>query len=207
MPLLLGVIWIATRSGEFLVVDRPSRSDVILVLGGDRGDARYRRALELLKAGYGSRVVVNRDASYRRFGETQADRLRRYVAATAGNLADRISVCGIAADSTVTEAVESAGCLDALGASSALIVTSEYHTRRALSTFATMTPERQWSVAAVREPEQFGLRWWARRSWTLTSALEWEKLLWWQLERQFVGDDGGGARVNTGVPPRLQGSS
>ncbi len=44
-------VWLAFYSGRFLVVDRPQKSDAIVVLGGDWDDVRYWRVRELLRDG------------------------------------------------------------------------------------------------------------------------------------------------------------
>jgi uncharacterized SAM-binding protein YcdF (DUF218 family) len=184
------------RAGAFLVVDQPRTSDVIVVLGGDENNLRYQKALELLAGGYGRQVLINANNSYRFFGKTEADHIRANIARSAGAFADRISTCDMAADSTVSEAAEMARCLEQAGARSALIVTSAYHTRRALSTFKTLLPAYEWSAAAVEEPRQFGTDWWKSVSWTKTSLLEWEKLLWWHfVERWHEGE----ARASAGA--------
>jgi hypothetical protein len=38
-------------SGRWLVVDQPTRADVIVVLDGDSNDVRFWRAVNLLRAG------------------------------------------------------------------------------------------------------------------------------------------------------------
>src|SRR5438270_11315258 len=55
---LLGlfVLWLVASSGRFLVVDKPQKADVILVLAGET-DRRPARGVELLDQGYGTRPV------------------------------------------------------------------------------------------------------------------------------------------------------
>ena len=67
--------------------------------------------------------------------------------------------------STMDEAAQAGRCLDAVGARSVLVVTSEYHTRRALSVFRHVFPDRSIGVAGAVEPDQFGVRWWRHRQW------------------------------------------
>lgn len=50
---------IAFRSGNYLVVNHPERSDVIVVLAGDHNDLRYWRGLQLLREHYGRRMLVD----------------------------------------------------------------------------------------------------------------------------------------------------
>jgi uncharacterized SAM-binding protein YcdF (DUF218 family) len=61
-----------------------------------------------------------------------------------------------------------------------LLVTSDYHTRRALSTFNRVLP-RDYSIAAVFDAREFGVQWWRHREWAKMNFDEWLKLIWWEL--------------------------
>jgi hypothetical protein len=91
-----------------------------------------------------------------------------------------ISVCPIQGLSTKAEAAEAAACLGNLGAHSVLLVTSEFHTRRALSTFRKEQPKFIFHVTAAYDPTQFGERWWLHRQWAKTNLDEWLRLVWWE---------------------------
>ena len=71
-------------------------------------------------------------------------------------------------------------CLDTVDARSVLVVTSEYHTRRALSVFRHTFPGRSIGVAGAIEPDQFGVLWWRHREWAKVTLNEWARLLWWE---------------------------
>jgi len=62
-----------------------------------------------------------------------------------------------------------------------LLVTSDYHTRRALSTFRKKAPGIEWTVASLSDPTEFGVKWWQRREWAKTLVGEWERVVWWHL--------------------------
>ena len=47
------------QAGPALVVNQPQRSDVILLLAGDENDTRYWKGIELLRAGYAPRMLVD----------------------------------------------------------------------------------------------------------------------------------------------------
>ncbi|MBV9609559.1 MAG: YdcF family protein, partial [Acidobacteria bacterium] len=66
-------------------------------------------------------------------------------------------------------------------AQSVMLVTSDYHTRRALAVFRKRLPNHIFYVAGASNPYLFGRRWWEHREWAKTTAMEWEKLLWWEL--------------------------
>jgi uncharacterized SAM-binding protein YcdF (DUF218 family) len=180
--ILLAAIFLIVQSGSDLILDHPERSDAILVLGGDRNDVRYWRGLELLRAGYGRRMVLDEGAELI-FGRTYAEHAAEFVVRTAGEQAPNISVCVIQEDSTLRETVDADKCLAQLQPPPhrVLIVTSDYHTRRAFSTFRKRLPQYRWSVAAAYDYQVFGLPWWKQREWAKITLTEWQKLLWWEL--------------------------
>ncbi|HJU12425.1 MAG TPA: YdcF family protein, partial [Candidatus Binataceae bacterium] len=104
---------------------------------------------------------------------------------SAGDLAGRVHVCPIRADSTRGEAEYIRACLERLHPRSVLIVTSDYHTRRALSIARRMMPQYRWSVAASSDPASFGPQWWKHREWAKINFLEWQRLLWWELAERW----------------------
>lgn len=179
---LLAIIFAAVCvvcAARFLVVDKPVRSDVIVVLNGDRSDYRYSRGLELLKAHYGKTMLVDESTDFTLFGRTPVDLEQEFLQRSGA--ANGVSVCPMQGDSTRDETRFVARCLEPLGAKSVLIVTSDYHTRRAYSVFRHLLPKYQWSVASVHDPKVFGANWWGNREWAKYTVTEWSKLLWWEL--------------------------
>jgi hypothetical protein len=96
-----------------------------------------------------------------------------------------VSVCPIDGLSTKDESKDAEKCIAREGAKSVLIVTSDFHTRRALSIFRKKIPAHAYSVAAARNDEQFGARWWTHRQWAKTFFDEWLRLIWWKLVDQW----------------------
>ena len=82
----------------------------------------------------------------------------------------------IPALSTREEVGGAGGCLRPLGAHSRLLVTSDFHPRRALSSFHREFPDLKVSVAAVYDPTEFGLEWWTDREWAKNTVYEWMRL-------------------------------
>ncbi len=177
--LCAGCLWAARAGGEYLRVDEPAASDVIVVLAGDRTDLRYFKALQLQRSGLGELVLVDASTTFVKYGHSEAERSQRFIEETAGDLAPRVRVCPQQATYTAAEARAVGRCLEPLGAHRVLLVTDAYHTRRARAIFRTLLPQYQWSVAAVDNPELYGVRWWQRREWARTFLLEWEKTFWW----------------------------
>jgi hypothetical protein len=75
---------------------------------------------------------------------------------------------------------EASRCLESIGGRRVLLVTSDYHTRRALSIFSKEAPNR-YSMAAAYDPREFGVQWWRHREWSKTNLYEWMRLMWWEL--------------------------
>jgi uncharacterized SAM-binding protein YcdF (DUF218 family) len=171
------LLGLASQAARFLVVDTPVKSDVIVVLAGET-KVRPARALELLRQGLAPRVLLDAETRDLIYDQRLTDIARKY--ANGLPEADRVSVCPIAGFSTNAEAGDVSRCLQSLGAHRVLIVTSDYHTRRALAIFRHRLPQYQFNVAAARNPAEFGEAWWTHREWAKTAFDEWTKTLWWQ---------------------------
>ena len=159
------------------MVDAPQPADVILVLAGET-EIRPARALQLLQQGYGSKVVMDVPAAVKIYEFTQLQLADRYVQ----DLPQRSSVviCPTRGLSTRDELREAGQCMEREKASSVLIVTSDFHTRRALSISRHELRNLSVSVAAAHDDVQFGTRWWTHRQWAKTAVDEWLRLLWWE---------------------------
>src|SRR5215470_7753025 len=175
------VIGIATlffifTSGGFLVVNDVQHADVIVVLAGE-ANKRPARGLELLSQGYAPRMVLDVPDQVI-FGEPVLDLARGYVQKQPQG--DSVSICPIQGLSTKAESYDVKGCLANSGVHSILVVTSDYHTRRARSTFQHLFPGYRISVAAATDPIQFGRDWWRNRQWAKLNFDEWLRLVWWE---------------------------
>jgi DUF218 domain len=179
--LLLAFFLFALFAGRLLVRDHPEKSDVIVVLAGDSQDQRYRRGMELLRAGYGEHLFLDAasDSSY--FGHSPAEYAENFLKQDAGDMSAKVHVCPFEEDSTVTESRYIAKCLEPLHAHSVLLVTSDWHTARARSVLANRLPQYHWSVAAAHDDRLFGTKWWQHREWAKTTFQEWLKVVWWNM--------------------------
>src|SRR5215475_749657 len=95
-------VWEMLRSGNQLVVNHPEQSDLIVVLAGDHNDLRYWRGLELLREGYGLRMLVDAPADLS-YGRSYAQYAADFVAQTAGEKRPQIGICTVTNDSTSQE--------------------------------------------------------------------------------------------------------
>jgi len=129
---------------RLFVVEVPmEKADAIIVLGGE-ADGRPREAARLYRAGVAPLVFVT--------GIGDAATARK-VLLSAGVPPDRI-VVEAASCSTIQNADFSRPLLGKSGVKRALIVTSSFHTRRALATFRKRIPEIEFGVVETRIP------WW-----------------------------------------------
>jgi len=169
-------------SGRFLVVSEPRKSDVIVVLGGET-DQRPARGLELLNQGYAPRLILDVPAETKIYQWSQLDLAQKYVQGLPQ--AASITICPVHGLSTRAEAQDVSRCLQEAGVKSILLVTSDYHTRRAFSIFSRVLPGYDFSVAAAFDEREFGGQWWRHREWAKTNLEEWTKLIWWELVERW----------------------
>lgn len=180
---VLGVLGVLTalcaNSGGWLVVDQPEKADIILVLAGETY-TRPALALDLLHQGYAPRIVMDVPAAERIYQWTAPELAETWVRGLPEGGA--ISICPIHALSTRDESHEAQACLLRGGpVKQVLIVTSDFHTRRARSIFQHEVPGLQFSLAAARNSSVFGTKWWTQREWAKTNLYEWTRVLWWEL--------------------------
>lgn len=179
------VFFLLSRAGSFLVLDDPQRSDVIVVLEGSGDTPGFFRALHLKGEGYAGKVLLDANVNAEIFGKTEAEMAREYL--------DRIGqkateICPTVGTSLFAEAADVQRCLQRIGASSAVLVTSDFGTRRTLSVFQKRLPQYEWSVAAASTPYHFAEAYWKHRGWAKTVLEEWEDFLEWKLVDQWRGD-------------------
>jgi uncharacterized SAM-binding protein YcdF (DUF218 family) len=170
-------------SGSFLIIDQPHHADVIVVLAGEE-DLRPARGLELLNQNFAPRLLLDVSVDGTVFGRSALELAREYLESQTH--AGEAIACPIYGLSTKAETEDVRRCLEGLKAHTVLLVTSEYHSRRALSTFRQMCPQYEFSVAAAFDGRQFGARWWKRRQWAKMNFYEWLRLLWWEGVDRWV---------------------
>jgi uncharacterized SAM-binding protein YcdF (DUF218 family) len=166
-------------SGEWLVVDNPQRADVIVALAGET-DRRPNRGLELLAQGYAPKLLFDVPALEKFYDLSEVELAQRYAQQLTLPPGQSVVVCPVFGLSTKDETHDVARCLEKSGVHSILVVTSDYHTRRALSTFQHELPQYRIYVTAARDPQQFNSSWWQNRQWAKINFDEWIRLAWWE---------------------------
>ena len=186
--LLFGLVFfalVAAMGGQLLIVEKPRKADVIVVIGGE-GNLRVKRGLQLLREGYAPRLVITAHASLGLYGWTEADLAWQFVQKLDPSLAQFTSVVSMTPNCTWEEAAQLQGFLSEIRARSALLVTSDYHTRRALSIFRRMLPGVDCGIIGVPGPDRFGILWWQHREWAKCAFDEWFRLLWWLAVDRWI---------------------
>ena len=178
------VIVLLSRAGSFLILNAPEHADVILVLEAP-DDSPYRHAVRLQQQGYVDRILLDAGVGRMIFGKSEADLATEFLNRTSPGMAQ---VCPTVNESTFGEAEDVKRCLEQLNVSSVLLVTSDFHTRLALSIFQKRLPQYRWSVAASSAPYHDADQWWKHRAWAKTVLDEWEQFAWWELIDQWRPD-------------------
>jgi len=174
--LVLVAVVFFRHAATFLVVNAPDHADLIVVLAGGDNDLRYWSGVKLLQDGNAPRLILDVFAKGITFGNPDVDLASDLVSRT---MPDRATVCPVERNSTYDEARYLEKCLQGSGVKSILVVTSAYHTRRALDILRRRLPQYHFSIYAAPDPDYFGERWWQTREWAKTTFVEWQRYLWW----------------------------
>jgi uncharacterized SAM-binding protein YcdF (DUF218 family) len=175
--LLAIMFWGAAR---FLIVNSPARSNLIVVLSGGDNNSRVEHGLHLLEEGYGDQVFIDEGIDAHVYGSTRVQLANDFIQHLTRDVVGKVQVCSIGGNSTFEETQYVASCVSRYHPKSILLVTSDYHTRRALAIFARMLPQYESSIAGSMDHSKFGTSWWKHREWAKYTVTEWSKLIWWE---------------------------
>ncbi len=146
---------------------------MIVELGGDDHGNRILTAARLVKEGYAPKVLVSGPAYFDRHESDLAIEF----ATRHGYPADWFISFPIRGTSTREEAREIVPELDRLHVGRFIIVTSNYHTRRAANVYSRLVPRERFRVVAAPDwifrPED----WWRSREGQKQCFWEWSKTL------------------------------
>jgi uncharacterized SAM-binding protein YcdF (DUF218 family) len=177
---LLGIIaiYLFRHAASFLVASAPEPADLIVVMAGGDDDLRYWNAVKLMHEGYAHRLLLDVYARGKTYGRMDVELAQEFLDRTTPG---QSALCVAQQNSTYDEARYLARCLEGSGVQSILVVTSDYHTRRALAILRARLPRYRFAVYAADDSFYFGARWWTNREWAKTTLAEWQRYIWWLL--------------------------
>ena len=148
--------------GFWVVEDSPQLSDAIVILGNDDYDGdRAARAAELFKAGWAPHIVAS--GQYLRPYASVAE-LEQHDLTERGVPVGAITKLAHRAGDTREEAMDVGAALTSHGWKKVLIVTSNYHTRRARYIYHRTLPSgSELRVISARDPAYDPDKWWQSR--------------------------------------------
>lgn len=145
--LLIVFVLVCFYAKDYLVVNEaPTKSDVIIVLSG--GEGRLEKAASLYHEGYANLVLLTTSKA---FGLTKENAMALGIPEEAIMLEDK-------ATSTYTNALYTRQKMDKFNLKSAIVVTSDYHTRRSKLSFDRVfsDSEIRYSIVATPTQEELG---------------------------------------------------
>ena len=163
-----------TAAGDALIEsDTPQKAQAIVVLGGDEHGCRIIKAAQLASAGYAPFVIVS---GPRWLVGHESDMTIEY-ARQKGYPVSLFHPFPNEGDSTRSETPLLGEYLKANGIRRIILVTSNYHTRRAARLMRERNPWLQVMVVPAPDPDFSPDRWWRSRNGEKTFLLEWLKTI------------------------------
>jgi uncharacterized SAM-binding protein YcdF (DUF218 family) len=159
--------------GSFLDKSEPPRkADAILIAAGDSRGNRILKGAELVREGYAPKAIVSGPEGL--YGFYECD-LAIQFAERAGYPESYFTAFPNHALSTHEEAQAAAREFRDLGVKRVLLVTSNYHTRRAGNLFRAAAPDVAFTVVAAPDRHFQPRGWWRDREGRKTFSIEWMK--------------------------------
>lgn len=167
-------VWLSAL-GRFLVrAEAPVPADAVLVLGGDSYGHRVLKGGELVRQGYAPRVYVSGGPGY--YGVLESDLAVAFAVRHGYPQSVFVPVLHRSL-STREEARNILPELRRQGVRCLLLVTSDYHTRRAGAIFRSVGPDLALTVVAARDEVFTSDGWWRTREGRKTVFYEVSKTL------------------------------
>ena len=161
--------------GRLLVnAEQPEKADIAVVLAGDGYGHRITRAAELVRQDFVPRVLVSGPPG--NYGFNEAELAIPFIVKQ-GNPEKWFIPFPVGADSTREEAQAIVPELKKRGVRKFLVVTSDYHTRRARRIFGRYASDLDFRVVAARDEFFRADDWWRTRQGQKVFALEVMKTL------------------------------
>ncbi|MDH3528273.1 MAG: YdcF family protein [Acidobacteriota bacterium] len=187
------LFWVITApflANRLIVEKRIDKADVILVLSGSAAySERTRMAAEVYRAGVSDMILLSDDGTKAGWSVAE-ERNPRFVELASRSLVeqgvdpDSIGIMDEQVSGTIDEAVGFAGIAGKKGWKSVLIVTSAYHSRRALNTFEGQLADTGIDVGIVSprpgEDTPPAFIWWlSPKGWRLVAGEYLKSAYYW----------------------------
>ncbi len=191
------VFW-APQFAKFLTVeDNIRKADCAIVLSGDPKFEREHKALELYRDGYVNKVIRILEKDNVNFNTmaillnsvvTQKEAYTRYFELN-GVSADSLIIGDMVATSTFDELSAAKNIVLKMGYHSVVIVTSDYHMRRALMTARWIFKDTDVNVynATIFSDDFHPDRWWLNEGDTRSVLFEYPCLVFYLVYHFFLG--------------------
>jgi uncharacterized SAM-binding protein YcdF (DUF218 family) len=167
-------VWLRALGEALVSAEGPKPADAVLVLAGDYLGDRILKGAELVRSGFAPRAVISGPAGY--YGHYECD-LAIPFAVARGYPAEYFVRAPNRAHSTVEEAEAVLPLLRKMGVRSYLLVTSNFHTRRAGRVFRARGPDLEVRVVAAPHRDFAPDTWWFTREGCKYFLIEWQKTL------------------------------
>jgi uncharacterized SAM-binding protein YcdF (DUF218 family) len=176
VALLLAVLFraqIFTALGSYLIDSQaPEKADAIIVLAGDYFGHRITKGGDLVRQGFAPFALISGPSNF--YGNYECD-LAIPFAVKQGYDENYFVHYEHQVSSTTDEAKSFAEELHRRGAHKVLLVTSDYHTRRAAHDFRKLIPDIQFIPIAAPDQNFHAGSWWTSREGQKIFLLEWQK--------------------------------
>jgi uncharacterized SAM-binding protein YcdF (DUF218 family) len=163
---------------DFLIIeDTLDHADIIVVLSGDTAGRRVPKGVELFQKGYASGIImIGGDIQWNTLEPEIMKEHAVNLRVSEGNI--RVVKQGI---STYMQALKMVDLMMKDGFESAIVVTSDYHTRRTRYIFRKLFSPAGLTVIVRASPSgrAKSLEWWKNSDYTKIVFYEYTKLLWY----------------------------
>lgn len=174
--LLTSPWWLPLVGWALVHDDGPTKADLAVVLGGDPWGNRIRKAGDLVREGYVPAALVSGPPGY--YDEHESEPEIAY-AVRHGYSPQYFISFPVEARSTVEEAADLLPELQRRHCRRVLLVTNDYHTRRALRIFREVERKMdcpiELRVIATPDKEFHPASWWRTRQGRKITLIEWTK--------------------------------
>ncbi len=165
-------IWMRLLGVYLVEAQEPFRAEMIVVLAGDDHGNRILKAADLVERGYASKILVS--APYCCYGHVESDVAIPF-ALKHGYPPGWFIPFPVQATSTVEEARAVVGELDRRHVGRFLVVTSDYHTRRAARIYRKLVDANRFRMVAAPDWAFRTGDWWQNRDGRKQAFYEWTK--------------------------------